>query len=157
MLILCISFFIALSDQVTKHLVRTNIPLYLPPDERIVVIPGFFNLTYGQNTGAAWGIMSGFNHWLVALSIVMLVIIIVFRRHFLTESIMTRIAMGLMIGGIIGNLIDRMRLGYVVDFLDFYWNTYHFPSFNIADMAICSGVGLYIITHIRVNIPKVKT
>jgi signal peptidase II len=54
---------------------------------------------------------------------------------------------GLMLGGIVGNLVDRLRLGYVVDFLDFYWGRHHFPAFNVADSAICTGVGLYILSQ----------
>ncbi len=93
--------------------------------------------------------LQGLNHWLVALSIVMLAVLIIFRRHFITDSRLSKIAAGLIIGGIIGNLIDRLRNGHVVDFLDFYWGAHAFPAFNIADSAICVGVALYMIFQFR--------
>ncbi|HEY8240202.1 MAG TPA: signal peptidase II, partial [Kiritimatiellia bacterium] len=110
------------------------------------VIPGFFNLTFVTNTGAAWGIFGGQNHWLSAFSVVMLLVMVFFRRHFLNDTWDHKLALGLMIGGIIGNLLDRVRLGFVTDFLDFYIGQSHFPAFNIADSAICVGVGIYIIS-----------
>ena len=143
MLILCLSFFIALLDQVTKYLIQQKLLT-----GQVVIIPGFFDLSYVQNTGAAWGIMQGFNSWLVILSVVMLVVLIIFRRSILQDTPVHRIATGLMIGGIVGNLVDRVRLGYVIDFLHFFWRNHHFPSFNVADSAICIGVALYIITHV---------
>ena len=143
MLILIISFSIALLDQFTKHLIRTNLTI----SDMITVIPSFFSITYIRNTGAAWGIMSGLNNWLIALSFIMLMLLIIFRRSFITDTIIHKIASGLMIAGIVGNLIDRMRLGYVVDFLYFHIGRHQFPSFNIADSAICIGVTLYIISQ----------
>lgn len=143
MLILCLSFFIALLDQITKYLIQQKLLT-----GQIVIIPGFFDLSYVQNTGAAWGIMQGFNGGLVILSIVMLAVLIIFRRSILQDCMIHRIATGLMIGGIVGNLVDRVRLGYVVDFLHFFWRNHHFPSFNVADSAICVGVALYMITQI---------
>jgi len=143
MLILCMSFCIALLDQVTKYLVKLKLLA-----GQISVIPDFFDLRYVQNTGAAWGIMQGLNNWLVLLSLIMLVAIIIFRRSLIGDSLLNRIVTGLLVGGIIGNMIDRIKLGYVVDFLDFYWRNHHFPAFNVADSAICAGVGLYIISQV---------
>lgn len=142
MMVLLLSAVLVILDQVTKHLVMTK--FYL--GESIPVIPGLFNLAYVQNTGAAWGILGGFNALLVSLSAVVLIILVFFRRSFLTDSLIHRLALGLMIGGIVGNLLDRVRLQYVVDFLDFCWRTHHFPAFNVADSAICVGVGLYMIS-----------
>lgn len=144
MLVLSISFLVAFLDQLTKFAVRANIQL----GSQISIIPGFFNLTYVQNTGAAWGMLTGWGFFLISLSILMLVVLVVFRRQIIEDIIVHKIAMGLMIAGIVGNLIDRVRLGYVVDFLDFYCGIYqaHFPSFNVADSAICIGVGLYLIS-----------
>jgi len=143
MLVLSLSFSIALLDQVTKHFVRRNLLT-----GHITVIPGIMDLRYVQNTGAAWGILEGLNNWLVVLSVIMLIVIVVFRRSLLTDALIHRIAMGLMIGGIVGNLIDRIRLACVVDFFDFYWGFHHFPAFNVADSAICVGVGLYVMSQI---------
>jgi signal peptidase II len=144
MLILILSFSVALLDQVTKYLIRKN----LVPGECIEAIPGLFNISYVRNTGAAWGMLSGFGNLLIILSLVMLVVIVFFRKHFLTDTLTHRIATGLMLAGIVGNLIDRIRLGYVVDFLDFHWSMHHFPSFNVADSAICIGVGLYMVSQV---------
>jgi len=144
MVILAISFGVALLDQATKYLVRANLVLGRP----VEIIPGFFNLTYVRNTGAAWGIFAGLNNWLIVLSAVMLTFLVLFRRSILTDSLVHRCAAGLLIAGIVGNLVDRLRLGYVVDFLDFHWmGAARFPAFNVADMAICTGVGLYILTQ----------
>ena len=143
MLILTISFVIAIIDQLTKSIIRTHVT----PGDMITVIPGFFSITYIRNTGAAWGILAGLNGLLIILSLVMLVVLIIFRKSFITDTLLHKISAGLMIAGIVGNLIDRIRLGYVVDFLHFYIEKHQFPSFNVADSAICIGVTLYIISQ----------
>ncbi len=140
-LLLCV--LVTFLDQFTKCLVRAHFSL----GESRPVIHGFFDLTYVQNTGAAFGMLSERGPWLVVLSVVMLGVIVVFRRAFLTDGLSSRLAMALMVSGIVGNLIDRLKLTYVVDFLDFHWRTHHFPAFNLADSAICTGVGLYILSQ----------
>jgi signal peptidase II len=142
MLVLLLSVAIIILDQVTKQWVTMG--FYL--GESVPVIPGLFSLTYVRNTGAAWGMLGGLSGLLVALSLVVLVMLIFFRRSFLTDSLIHRLSLALMIGGIVGNLLDRVRLQYVVDFLDFFWRSHHFPAFNVADSAICVGVGLYMIS-----------
>ena len=142
MLVLLLSVAIVILDQVTKQWVTMR--FYL--GESLPVIAGYFNLAYVRNTGAAWGMLGGLNGLLVGLSVVVLLILIFFRRAFLTDSLIHRLALALMIGGIVGNLLDRVRLQYVVDFLDFCWQSHHFPAFNVADSAICVGVGLYMVT-----------
>jgi len=142
MLALLLSIAIVVLDQVTKDLVMAR----FYPGEGLPLIPGFFNLVHVRNTGAAWGMFGGLNGWLAVFSILMLLTIVLFRRSFLSDTLTHRIALGCMAGGIVGNLIDRVRLQYVVDFLDFHWRTHHFPAFNVADSAICIGVGLYMIT-----------
>jgi signal peptidase II len=145
MLALCLSFFIALLDQISKFAIKS----IFVPGEHVAVVPGFFDVVYVQNTGAAWGKLSGFNNWLILVSLAMVIVLVAFRRHFISNSLTHRIVMGLMIGGVVGNLIDRMKWGFVIDFLDFHWReAYHFPAFNVADSAICIGVGLYIITQV---------
>jgi signal peptidase II len=143
MLVLCLSAAVTLADQVTKHMIRRRLGV----GEHVPVIDGLFSLRHVQNTGAAWGMLEGLNHWLIVLSAVMLVVLVVFRRQFVAGASVCRVALGFMIGGIAGNLIDRLRLGYVVDFLDFFWRVHHFPAFNVADAAICTGVGLYILSY----------
>jgi signal peptidase II len=142
MLVLILSFLIVLADQVTKYQICRR----FYPGETIPVIPDLFNLAYVRNTGAAWGMLGGLNMWLAAFAVVMLVVMIVFRRSFLADILIHKLALGLMIGGIVGNLLDRLRLQYVVDFLDFHWSVHHFPAFNVADAAICVGAGLYILS-----------
>jgi signal peptidase II len=145
MLVLVLGILIALADQFVKVLVRFR----FYPGESHPVMPSFFELTYVRNTGAAWGLFDGSNVALALFSLVVLVLMIVFHRHFVGPSRLQRVALGLMTGGILGNLFDRLRLGYVVDYLHFYYASYHFPSFNIADAAICTGVFLYLITSFR--------
>ncbi len=140
MLALLVALAIAVSDQLTKRWVRDGFFL----SESREVVPGFFSLTYVRNTGAAWGLLGGQNNWLVLLSAVMLVVMVLFRRSFLTDRWEHKLALGLMLGGIVGNLIDRVKLGWVTDFFDFYIRSWHWPAFNIADAGICTGVGIYI-------------
>ncbi len=133
---ICIAFL----DQATKYAVRNL--FYV--GESFPVIAGFFELTYVRNTGAAWGIFRGFNLGLAVLSAGVLAVLVVWRRHFWGDSSLQRTAAGLIVGGIMGNLYDRLRLGYVVDFLHVYRGGWSFPAFNIADSAICVGVCLYL-------------
>lgn len=142
MLPLIIAVIIALADQWTKDAVRASFAL----GESRPIIEGFFSFTYVRNTGAAWGILGGQNTSLTILSVVMLAAMVIFRRAFLSDTWEHRLALGLMLGGIVGNLMDRVRLGWVTDFFDFYVSVYHWPAFNIADAAICVGVGIYILS-----------
>lgn len=142
MLALILTLGIVVTDQATKVWILRH----FYPGEARPVVEGCFDLVFVRNTGAAWGMLGGFNMWLAVLSAAMLILIVVFRRQFLTDSLVHRVALGLMLGGIAGNLVDRVKLQYVVDFLDFHWGTHHFPSFNVADSAICIGVGLYVLT-----------
>ncbi|MFT5499740.1 MAG: signal peptidase II [Kiritimatiellia bacterium] len=112
--------------------------------ERRPVIPGFFDLTRLHNTGAAWGMLSDHPEILAIVSIVMFILLVVFRRSILSDTTSHRWAYGLLIGGIVGNMIDRIKYGYVVDFLQFFIGEAHYPAFNIADSCICVGVGIYI-------------
>jgi signal peptidase II len=143
--VLCLSFVVVLLDQLTKHIAHTR----LDRVTGVSVVPGLLGFRYGQNTGAAWGILQGLNGWLVALSFLMLMVLIGFRRHFVAETRLSRVAAGMIVGGIVGNLIDRLRLGYVVDFIHVYWRSHVFPTFNVADSAICVGVGLFMIAQWR--------
>jgi len=153
-----LALLIAVADQVTKLWVRGVFAL----GESRPIIDGFFHLTYVRNTGAAWGMLGGQNIWLAVLSVVVLALMVIFRRAFLSNTWEHRIALGLLAGGILGNVCDRIKLGYVTDFLDFYWRSHHFPAFNIADSAICVGVGIYILSSFwaasrPLNAPTIKT
>jgi signal peptidase II len=143
MLILWLAAVVALLDQLTKLWIRSE--FYLGQSRPVV--DGLLNLTYVSNTGAAWGMLQDQNFFLAALSLVVLLLLLSFRRVFLRNTAAHRVGMGLMVGGILGNLMDRLRIQHVVDFLDFHWGGHHFPSFNVADSAICVGVGVYILTE----------
>jgi signal peptidase II len=138
---LLVALAIILLDQASKEWVRGAFSLH----ESVPVIAGFFNLTYIRNTGAAWGLFSGQNVALSLLAFAMLIALVLFRRKLLPPGRPHRVALGLLCGGIVGNLFDRLRLDYVTDFLDFYFRGWHFPSFNVADSAICIGVGIYVL------------
>jgi signal peptidase II len=142
MLPLLTAIVVTLVDQWTKYLVRVDFQY----GESRPVIENFFHLTYVRNTGAAWGMLGDHTHILTIISIVMLIIMIVFRRSFLNNTFSHRLALGLMIGGIVGNLLDRIRQNWVTDFFDFFIGGWHWPCFNIADSAICIGVGIYLIS-----------
>ena len=132
---LLVALCVILLDQAAKEWVRGAFALH----ESVPLIPGFFSLTYIRNTGAAWGMFSGQNLALSLLAFAMLVALVLFRRKILPPGKPHRVALGLLCGGIVGNLFDRLRLDYVVDFLDFFVRGWHWPAFNIADMAIVGG------------------
>ena len=138
---LLVALAVVLLDQATKEWVRGAFTLH----ESIPVVPGFFHLTYIRNTGAAWGMFSGQNLTLSLLAFAMLLVLVFFRRKIMPPGRLHRIALGLLCGGIVGNLFDRLRLDYVVDFLDFFVRDWHWPAFNIADSAICIGVAIYML------------
>ena len=136
-------------DQLSKLWVVGNFALY----ESVPVIPGFFSLTYLTNTGAAFGILAGHSTWwrqafFIAIALAALVVITVMYRRLRNESVWYEIALAFIAGGAIGNVIDRVRLGSVVDFLDVYIGTRHWPAFNIADSAITVGVAVFLVKNI---------
>ena len=129
---------VAIADQVTKFLISG----YLAWGETRTLIPGLFDIVHYKNTGAAFGIFSSGGSvrtiFLTLVSLVALVIIAVLIKR--SSDRRTSVALSLIAGGAIGNLIDRLRFGSVVDFLDFHIGTLHWPAFNIADSAITVGV-----------------
>lgn len=142
-LILCLA--VVLLDQFTKVWIRSS---FVYGGEPLEIIPGFFNIVYVRNPGAAWGMLGGQQVILITLSIVVFILLAVFHRRVLNPTLDHRIILGLMLGGILGNLIDRIKLSWVTDFLDFHIGTHHFPSFNVADSAICIAVGLYLLSSL---------
>lgn len=109
---------------------------------------GFFNLTYITNTGAAWGILAG-HGWLLLLISFAVLIAVIYFIHTLTDGWPERIyAIALIVSGIVGNSIDRIFRREVVDFLQFLFGKYQYPSFNIADSCICVGVFIFILSTI---------
>ena len=132
-------------DQLSKWAIVRALPLgtYGPPDH-IPIIPGFFNLVHVGNTGAAWSLFSGRSTILAVLAISTLVAIFVWRRSLGLRQLPIQISFGLLCGGIVGNLIDRVVHHHVIDFLDFHFGSYIYPTFNIADSGICVGVIIYL-------------
>jgi len=130
-------------DQLIKMYVHTHFILH----ETVDVIPGFFNLTYVRNEGAAFGIFSTSHDtfkrlFFLTMPPVALLIILALLRTFQDHERLAITSLSLVFGGAIGNYIDRLRFGYVIDFLDFHiQERYHWPAFNIADVAIVTGVG----------------
>ncbi|MDD2469359.1 MAG: signal peptidase II [Bacilli bacterium] len=139
------SGLIAFIDQVIKIMVVK----YLAPVSGLTVINNFLYFTYVENTGAAWGIFAGARWLLVTISILAIYAII---KYFLLDETITKIEFVgyiLLLGGIIGNLIDRVLYGYVIDYIDIRIGSYHYPVFNLADMVVVIGAGLIIIHLIR--------
>src|ERR1035438_135858 len=141
-----LALFIFALDQATKWIVLHTIY----EGDEIVVIPGFFNLTHRANTGAAWSLFTGNNAVLATIAIIAIVVLYRTRHHFSAHRLTGQFAFGLIFGGILGNLTDRLLPGRhaVVDFLHFYMarrgtaEVFDFPAFNVADSAICTGVAL---------------
>jgi signal peptidase II len=144
LLVLALGVFVL--DQVTKFLIVVNLPTgtYGPP-HHIEIIRGFFNLVHVGNTGAAWSLFTGKSTTLAVLALTTLVAIFFWRRSLGLRLLPVQISFGLLCGGIVGNLLDRLVYGHVIDFLDFHFGSYVFPTFNVADSGICVGVGIYLL------------
>jgi len=143
---------IVLADQITKLLIRRGFELY----DSTVVIPNLLSLTRIHNTGAAYGLLDNtdlpFKTALLALvSVAALVGLVMFAVTLPTIHRLARVGVALVVGGAIGNLIDREWLGYVVDFVDVYRGTWHFWAFNVADSAITVGMALIILDQLGVG------
>jgi signal peptidase II len=146
--VVLIAAFIAVLDQFTKRLVLQYVHEALP----VTVIPDFFQIVKWRNTGAAWGMFRGYNWVLAIISVLTIVGLYLFRHSFGIKKPVAGVALGLIVGGIIGNFVDRVQYQGVVDFLDFYIGARHWPAFNVADSAICIGVVLYIIVSWRTDL-----
>ncbi len=142
---LWISALVVLVDQWTKGLAVENLQLF-----RSIQVMPFFNLTLAHNEGAAFSFLgdaSGWQRWLLAaIAMVMSAVIIVWLARIPAVERLRPAALALILGGAVGNLYDRLVLGYVIDFIDWYYQSWHWPAFNIADSAITVGAILYIAT-----------
>lgn len=130
-------------DQLTKKIVLQ----FLGYAQEKVVVDGFFKFVHWGNTGAAWSLFRGNNNILALVALVALVVLFLSRHHFDSRTLLGQVAFGLIFGGIMGNLIDRVFRRHVIDFLYFYLQQrgggeLGFPAFNVADSAICIGVAL---------------
>lgn len=143
----CSLVIIAL-DQATKiwisHFSGLTPGVY-PPHGGYEIIPGFFSIVYNRNTGAAWGMFAGQRVLLAILAVGAGAAIILLRKNIELHKISMQFVFGLMFGGIVGNLLDRVVYGSVTDFLDFTFGSYRYPTFNVADSAMVVAVGSYIV------------
>ncbi|MFZ5496919.1 MAG: signal peptidase II [Verrucomicrobiota bacterium] len=142
------------ADQITKAMIAARLPFgsYGRPNH-IEVIPGFFNLVHVGNTGAAWSMFAGKSLWLALLAVLTLAAMFHWRRVLGLKQPAAQPAFGLLTGGILGNLVDRLVHGHVIDFLDFHFGGYTYPTFNVADSGICVGVLWYVLWSVRQPAP----
>ena len=141
-------------DRWSKATIQSRFEL----NESATVIDGFFNITYVRNTGVAFGIFSSISSpaktlLLSVFTVFAVVIVIAYSVRNPAGHRLLQVALALILGGALGNLYDRLFYGYVVDFLEFYVRTYHWPSFNVADSAITIGVALLALEIIRNESP----
>jgi len=141
-----LAILIYFSDQLSKYWIASKLtyPTYGEQAGAIVIIRGFMNLVHVGNTGAAWSMFYGNSAALALLALLALAAIFVWRKAIGLKAIYTQLCFGLLCGGILGNLTDRILHGHVVDFIDLHFGTYIYPTFNIADSGICVGVFLYL-------------
>ncbi len=153
-LLLITAAIVLATDQLSKTWIFQNLPLdsYFYPDS-IRVIEGFFYIVHIGNEGAAWGMFSGYSLWLALFAVFALFVIYKMRHTLQLERPIMQLSFGLLIGGIVGNLMDRLIHGHVIDFLDFHFPfsipwvmpTGRYPSFNVADCGIVIGVLIYLV------------
>jgi signal peptidase II len=154
--LILVSGIVVLADQITKQIIMASLALH----ESIVVIGNFFNITHVLNPGGAFGFFATQSDmvrklvFLVLSSVVALFILWFYKRVAGTHVFLSW-GLALIFGGAVGNLIDRFRFGHVVDFLDFYIGTAHWPAFNVADSAISVGMAVLIYHVVFKKMPEV--
>lgn len=150
-----VSLSVIILDQLTKGIASTQLTLFQP----VAIFPGF-NFTLMHNQGAAFSFLSnagGWQRWFfTGLAIIVSFAIIAWVTRLKPEEKWTALSLTMILGGALGNLIDRMRMGYVVDFIDVYYKTAHWPAFNIADSAITVGATIMIIASLKTRNQKVS-
>ncbi len=140
-----VSFIVLLLDQMIKFIITKNMQVL----ESIAVIPNFFQIHYIQNEGAAWGILNNQTFILILIGALALILL---NRYLQKEATFTKVSVlgyGLLMGGMMGNLIDRILHNHVIDYLDFHIFGYNFPVFNLADIGIVIGIFLLLYEMIR--------
>lgn len=142
-MIFILSIVIILLDQISKYAAIK----YLKESASYVIIPNFFRLTYVENFGAAFGILQNRKIFFIIITCIVILFLTLFlMKNYYKINVLMRIGLGMLLGGTIGNFIDRIRFGYVVDFFSFrLFNRYEFPVFNIADIAIVLGTFIILI------------
>ena len=144
---------IVVADQITKTIASAELIMY----KAVAVMP-MFNFTLMHNEGAAFSFLhdaGGWQRWLfTAISLIVSIVLVFWIKNLKAEEKYQALAYSLVLGGAVGNLIDRVRFGYVVDFIEIYYKQYSWPAFNIADSAICIGVVVLIIDTLFPNFFK---
>ena len=152
---LWLSAVVVAADQLTKWIATSSMSMH----ERIAVLPGLFDWTLTYNRGVAFSLFNDGQGWqrfgLSAFAIVVAAGFTYWMAHLPKHERMNAAALALVVGGAIGNVIDRLRLGHVVDFVLLYWKDWSWPAFNLADSAICVGAALLVIAGFRTG--KAKT
>ena len=144
--LVAVTIMIVVLDQITKAMVRSSLVLH----ESVPIVPGFLNLVHVRNTGAAFGLLNSADiplkpALMTTLALAALIAIAFYAMRATAYEPIARLGLALILGGAIGNLIDRATAGYVIDFVDVYWRDWHFWAFNVADSAITVGAGLLIL------------
>jgi len=148
---LLIPFLVLILDHVSKWLVRTR----TDPHQVIDIIPGYLRLSYVHNSGVAFGLFADLDmawkpYILSGMAIIAVVVILLYSSRMPPERTLLQVSLAMTMGGILGNLADRIVRGFVVDFIEFHiYESFHWPTFNIADSAITIGIGLLLIDTIR--------
>jgi signal peptidase II len=145
-------------DQLTKFLIRTTLPLH----SEVPIVPGLVNFTHVQNTGAAFGFLNAADFpfkglVIAAIATAALIGVGVYSATLAHQQLAARVGLALIIGGAAGNLIDRITIGWVIDFVDVYWRSWHFWAFNVADSAITVGVAIMILDMLGIGTHVSKT
>ncbi len=146
---LWLSLLVVVLDQVTKLWVASSLQYNMP----MAVLPGFIDLRLLHNEGAAWSFLAtagGWQRWfLTGLAIVVSIILVIWLSRLKRGDYLLAVALALVLGGAVGNVIDRILYGYVIDFIDVYYSAWHWPAFNLADSAISLGAIILIIDALR--------
>jgi signal peptidase II len=150
--VLSIAAVVVLLDQATKWYIRHTVSLY----ESIAVIDSLFHITYVRNSGGAFGLFAGSSQALrlpffLLVSAIAVVVLLFFVRRVEPGHRWLLFALGAILGGALGNLVDRMASGAVTDFLDFHWHGYHWPAFNVADSCITTGMVILLLYSLLVH------
>ena len=135
-------------DQLTKQYIDRNMQMF----QSIPVIDGLFNITYVRNKGAAFSFLSHASWRLpffISISTIAAVVIVIAFNRLRSDQRLAQVSLAMIFSGAVGNLIDRVLRGEVVDFLDVYWRAHHWPAFNVADSLICTGVALLALDMLR--------
>jgi signal peptidase II len=153
--LILVAGIVVLADQVTKAVILENLPLY----HSLTVIPGLFDITHIHNPGGAFGFLADSGpavRKLVFFFVSLMALVLIFWFYIKTPLTHRFLATGfaMIFGGAVGNLIDRIRFGKVVDFLDFYVGRYHWPAFNVADSAISIGIGIFLLHLVLKKMPE---